>query len=238
MLSKPRTEKLKELETKLGIIFDHPDLFNQALTHSSYAFEKSNAVFDNERLEFFGDAVLKLAISEHLYKRFPKSNEGELTKIRAIIVSDMMLSKKAAELELGEYMLLGTNEERSGGASRESNLANVLEALFGAYYLDQKDFRSVNEFIVNIMAETIEEAIAPTTIIDAKSALQEHSQSHAVALPNYELIKEEGPDHDKSFFIEVSLTIDNVTYKESGEGKTKKEAEQAAARKVLSILFT
>ena len=234
MISKPRTEKLKNLETKLGIIFEHPDLLNQSLTHSSYSFEKNNTTPDNERLEFFGDAVLKLAISEHLYKRFPKSDEGELTKIRAVIVSDMMLAKKAAELKLGEYMLLGSNEQRTGGTNRESNLANVLEAIFGAYYLDQRDIRVVNSFIVTIMTDLIEEAITPTQIIDAKSALQEFTQSQAVALPNYELIKEEGPDHDKSFFIEVSLTVRNINYRESGQGKTKKEAEQDAARKALS----
>ncbi|MFH1429228.1 MAG: ribonuclease III [Candidatus Margulisiibacteriota bacterium] len=236
MMDEARIEKLKALEARLGVLFNNKDLLNQALTHSSYAFENNHQYPDNERLEFFGDAVLKLTISEHLFERFPFGEEGELTKMRAMIVSDAMLAQRAACLELGEYMLFGVNEQRGGGATRDSNLANALEAVFGAYYLDQKNTTAVNSFIVTILADTIEDAISPTTIVDAKSALQEYAQKLGEELPVYTVVEEIGPDHDKIFLIKAVLTIKDQPWEDTAEGKTKKEAEQAAARKILEAM--
>jgi ribonuclease III len=228
--------RLKNLEVKLGLFFENPNLLEQALTHSSYAFEQNRPLTDNERLEFFGDAVLKLAISEHLYKRFPNLQEGELTKIRAVIVSDTMLAKKAAALGLGDYILLGNTEQRSGGSNKESTLANTLEAIIGAYYLDQKNIQLVNEFIVKILADIIEEGIQPSTVIDAKSALQEYAQKIGIALPRYTVLAESGPDHAKTFFIKATLETKTRKEQATAQGKTKKDAEQAAARKILKLL--
>jgi ribonuclease-3 len=236
MLIDHRSDQLKELETKLGVVFEDQVLLNQALTHTSYAFESREPGTDNERLEFFGDAVLKLAISEYLYKRFPKADEGELTKIRAMVVSDQMLSRKAKEIELGRYILLSQGEARRGGADRDSNQANALEALFGAYYWDQKNIKLVMEFIVTLMADLIEEAIAPTMVMDPKSDLQEYAQKRGEALPVYKTTHVSGPEHEKTFMIKASLTIAGRLYEESAEGKTKKEAEQKAAREVLQKL--
>ncbi|MFC1595910.1 ribonuclease III [Candidatus Margulisiibacteriota bacterium] len=236
MLTESRSENLNALESKLGIYFEDKSLLDLALTHSSYAFENHKLHQDNERLEFFGDAVLKLAVSLHLFNRFPQMQEGDLTKIRAIVVSDQMLAKKAAELDLGSYMLFGQNELRSGGDQRESSLANALEALFGAYYLDQKNNRPVNDFIVNLLQDIVEEALNPAAVIDAKSSLQEYAQKKGFELPRYDVIREEGPDHDKTFVILVTLYDTDGEKQAEGTGKTKKEAEQAAARKILEDL--
>ena len=233
MINKPRIEQLSELEATLGILFENQSLLDQSLTHASFAFENKHPYKDNERLEFFGDAVLKLAISEHLFLRFPEYQEGDLTKIRAVVVSDFMLSKKALSLNLGHYILFGSNELRGGGSTRESNLANALEALFGAYYLDQKNIQVVNSFIVNLLQDVIEEALKPTVIIDGKSALQELAQKNGSSLPEYVVVTESGPDHDKTFKVSVNITLNDKHYKNSGTGKTKKEAEQEAAKKIL-----
>ena len=147
-----------------------------------------------------------------------------------------MLAKKAANLNLGEYMLFGLHEQRSGGARRDSNLANALEALFGAYYLDRKNIKVVNEFIVTLMEDIIKEAIEPSTIIDAKSALQEYAQKQGLVLPEYDVIKEEGPDHDKTFEVKALLIVNGNPYQATAQGKTKKEAEQTAARTILEII--
>ncbi|MFA5928335.1 MAG: ribonuclease III [Candidatus Margulisiibacteriota bacterium] len=236
MITAERLLELEAFETKLGIVFEKKELLDQALTHASSTYESNGLSRDNERLEFFGDAVLKLAVSEHLFSRFPKYNEGELTKIRAVVVSDNMLSKKAREMEIGKYLILGNNEERSGGRNRDSNLANALEALFGAYYFDQKNIKLVNEFVINILGDIIEESLKPAFVIDAKSMLQELAQKEACELPRYEVIAEEGPDHNKDFVIQAFLDLKGKQYKSEAKGKSKKEAEQLAARKMLEEL--
>jgi len=233
MLTKNRIKQLEELETKIGISFKNKNLLNQALTHSSFSYNEPNNNQNNERLEFFGDAVLKLAVSEYLLKRFPHYQEGDLTKIRAIIISDAMLAKKASQLELGNFILFGNNELKTGGNNKDSNLANALEAIFGAYYFDQNNKHYSNKFVITLLMDIIQEAIKPSTIIDAKSVLQEYAQKNRSNLPQYEVISEKGPDHDKMFEIKATLVIKNKIYQDNATGKTKKEAEQSSARKIL-----
>ena len=238
MLSAERLRQLTHLETKLGILFHDKELLDLALTHSSWNFEHPEGKGDNERLEFFGDAVMKLVISEYLMNRFPNANEGDLTKIRAVVVSDSMLAKKAKDIALGDYLLLSTHERRSGGDQRDSNLANAMEAIFAAAYLDQKNLKTVYEFLTVLFGDIMESAISPESIIDAKSALQEYAQKNGADLPLYEVSSEYGPDHNKTFEIKAILTIRDQVFEGVAHGKTKKEAEQAAARKVLDTIVT
>ena len=230
-LSIERDEKLKELEKILGTSFLNYNLFSQALTHSSYAYElRSKDVADNERLEFLGDAVIKLVISEYLYNKFPEKAEGDLTKIRAAVISDRTLAAVSRKLRLGSYLLLGTNEKKTGGVSRKSNLANAFEALTGAIYLDS-GLGKARDFLVENIASEIEKVSKAGYIRDYKSALQEYVQQRKWGLPQYRVVRETGPKHKKVFWIEVK-----IKGKKWGEGKglNKKEAEQRAAFEAMS----
>lgn len=225
-----RKRNLKEIASKLGLEFPSEKLFNQALTHSSYVNEfKKNELSDNERLEFLGDAVLKLVISEYLYKRYPDKAEGDLTKIRGAVISDAYLVYIARDLELGKYLLLGKNEKASGGDKKKSNTANALEAIIGVIYLEFGIEKS-KEVIIRLMNDLIEKTSAQDFIIDYKSALQEYTQKNKKSLPFYGVVRELGPKHRKIFWIEVK--IGNINYG-LGRGHTKKEAEQKAAKKAL-----
>ncbi|MBU0687012.1 MAG: ribonuclease III [Candidatus Margulisbacteria bacterium] len=228
-----RDEKLKELEKSLGISFLNHSLFNQALTHSSYAYEmRHKDVLDNERLEFLGDAVIKLVISEYLYNKFPEKAEGDLTKIRASVISDRTLAAISRKLKLGTYFLLGMNEKKTGGRSRKSNLANALEALIGAIYLDA-GIGKARDFLLENVTSEIDKVSREGYIRDYKSALQEFVQQHKWGLPLYRVFRETGPKHKKVFWIEVK-----VKGKKQGEGRglNKKEAEQRAAFEALRSL--
>lgn len=228
-----RKRHLKEIASKLGLEFPSEKLFNQSLTHSSYVNEfKKNELSDNERLEFLGDAVLKLVISEYLYKKYPDKAEGDLTKIRGAVISDAYLVNIARDLELGKYILLGKNEKASGGDKKKSNTANALEAIIGVIYLEFGIEKS-KEIIIKLMSDSIEKTSAQDFIIDYKSALQEYTQKNKNSLPYYSVVKELGPKHRKIFWIEVK--IENMPYG-LGRGHTKKEAEQKAAKKALDKL--
>jgi len=226
-LSPEREKETGELERKLGLSFHNKHLLNQALTHSSYGHEKS--VSDNERLEFLGDAVLKLVATEHLYHKFPEYAEGDLTKIRATVISDETFSVVGRKMGLGEALLLSANEMKSGGQKRKSNVANTLEALVGALYLDAGLGKS-RDFIIEILREEIEKVSRAGYIRDFKSALQEYAQKKKQQLPAYKVIKEVGPKHRRVFWIEVRLN--NKRYG-MGRGANKKEAEQRAAAVAL-----
>lgn len=230
MYTSYRRNKLRELESKLGITFVSENLLNQALTHSSFVHESGKHSFsDNERLEFMGDAVLKLVISEYLFNRFPGKDEGDLTKIRGAVISDVYLANIALNLNLGKYLLFGKNEKSSGGENKKSNLANALEAIIAAVYLDG-GLMKARDLIINLLQGSIEEASAQDFIIDYKSTLQEFTQRNRKHLPSYNVVKELGPKHKKVFWIEVK--IDNIRYG-LGKGYTKKEAEQKAAKGAL-----
>ncbi|MBW4828653.1 MAG: ribonuclease III [Clostridiaceae bacterium] len=222
---------MRQLQNELNFIFKDITLLNGALTHSSYANEhrKSNMIH-NERLEFLGDSVLNLAVSDYIYKKYPYYPEGNLTKIRATVVCESALALIAKKIKLGNYLLLGKGEEATGGRNRDSILADALEALIGAMYLD-KGFRDAQKFVIRLLErEIIEASKKGELFIDYKTKLQETLQRNRKAGIEYKIVKEEGPDHDKKFHI-LAL-IDEEEFGR-GYGRSKKEAEQMAAKEVL-----
>jgi len=229
-ISPEREKELQALEKKLSVSFLNKLLLNQALTHSSFGHEQNCP--DNERLEFLGDAVLKLIISEYLYHKFSERAEGELTKIRSGVVSDETLSLVSRSLGIGEYLLLSANEKRSGGQRKKSNLANAFEALLGAMYLDA-GIGKVREFTLENLQPAIEKFSRAGYISDFKSALQEYAQKHKWEIPQYRVIKETGPKHRRVFWIEVKVRGRRCGI---GRGGNKKEAEQRAAAMALRKL--
>jgi len=232
MLTPRREKQLQDLENKLGIKFLNPSLLNQSLTHSSYAYESKVKIPDNERLEFLGDAIIKLVISEYLYNKFPGHAEGDLTKVRAVVISDDILASVSKKLQLGEFILLGSNERRSGGKDRKSNLANSFEAVVGAIYLDE-GLGKARDVLLQLLTPEIEKTSKKGYISDYKSALQEFVQKKKWGLPFYEVLKEVGPKHKKIFVIEVKIKGQGYGI---GKGPNKKDAEQAAAKVALSKL--
>ena len=232
MLTPRREKQLQELENKIGITFLNKSLLNQSLTHSSYAHESRNKLHDNERLELLGDAVIKLVISEYLYNKFPTYQEGDLTKIRAVAISDDILGSVAKRTQLGMYLMLGSNERRTGGMDRKSNLANALEALIGAIHLDA-GLGKARDVLLELLIPEIDKISKVGYIKDFKSALQEFVQKKKWGLPYYHVIKEEGLKHKKMFWMEVKIKGQGYGV---GRGVNKKEAEQAAAKIALSSL--
>ena len=223
-------ERLKELEQKIGYVFEDFSLLEQAMMHSSYTNEKhlpKNRC--NERLEFLGDAVLELASSEFLFKGSPKMPEGELTKIRASMVCESSLALCARDISLGEYLLLGKGEEATGGGTRDSVTSDALEALIGAVYLDG-GFTSAKEFIHKFVLTDLEDK---KLFYDSKTILQEMVQAEKGGKISYRLVGAEGPDHDRTFAVEV-LVADAVCGE--GKGRSKKAAEQQAAYKAILSL--
>ncbi|HVN67896.1 MAG TPA: ribonuclease III [Candidatus Sulfotelmatobacter sp.] len=229
-LTPERAKLLEELEKKIGVSFLNKNLLNQSLTHSSYGNENNRP--DNERLEFLGDAVLKLVISEYLYNKFPQHAEGELTKIRAAVISDETLAKVGKNSELGDYLLLSANEKKSGGQKRKSNVANTVEALIGAIYLDN-GLGKARDLIVEFLREEVEMVSRAGYIRDFKSALQEYTQKRKWDLPHYHVIRESGPKHRRVFWMEVNIKGKRFGV---GRGANKKEAEQKAAALALKQL--
>jgi ribonuclease III len=233
-LSQERQEELLSFLEMLGL--SEPRClayYDEALTHSSYTYELGVSPYKNyERLEFLGDAVLKLVISDYLYRRFPDYREGGLTKIRAVVVSDAELAKIAHKMDLGLYMVFGANEARSGGAQKPSNLACALEALIGAIYLDGK-FEELSDLLGELMEDVITEVDMSKAKANYKALLQEYTQAEGQGLPDYATVAEKGPSHRKVFHIQVSVDGEALGF---GEGATKKEAQQAAARLALVAL--
>ncbi|HIR97656.1 MAG TPA: ribonuclease III [Candidatus Merdisoma faecalis] len=219
--------KLEELEKKLGYHFHDRRLLEQALCHSSYANERHmDRLLNNERLEFLGDAVLELATSEYLYLNYPEMPEGEATRTRASIVCEQTLALCARDLGLGTWLRLGKGEELTGGRERDSITSDAMEALLGAIYLDG-GFANAKEFVHHFILNDIEHK---KLFFDSKTILQEQIQSETEEPLRYELIKEEGPDHNKRFTVTVSLGNDILG---TGSGRTKKAAEQEAAYRAI-----
>ena len=208
--------------------FKNKEYILEALTHSSYSNENKNYPF-NERLEFLGDSVLSIVISDYLFKKETKLPEGELTKIRANIVCEESLSEVSKNIHLGKYMLLGKGEEATGGRERISILADALEAVIAAIYLDG-GIKCAREFILTNMEKIINDSIKGKIFRDYKTCLQEVLQSNGENNIWYKLIEEKGPDHNKRFVMEVGI---NDTVLGVGEGKSKKDAEQVAAKCAL-----
>jgi|LGVF01.1.fsa_nt_gb ribonuclease-3 len=222
--------KYKKLEKAIKYKFNNLELLTEALTHSSFKNENRNYKGkDNERLEFFGDSILSFVITEYLFNKLDNQPEGGLTKARANIVCEETLSDIAREINLGEYIRFGKGEIITGGKERISILADALEALIGAVYIDS-DVSVINKFILDLLKEKIDLVISGKIIFDYKTSLQEKLQKKGQVEILYEVIEEEGPDHSKIFTIEVSA--DKLSLGQ-GKGKNKKEAEQNAAKEAL-----
>ncbi len=218
---------LESLEKKTGYHFHDKNLLRHAMTHSSYINEKHLRKVDcNERLEFLGDAVLELVSSEYLFFGNPEMPEGQMTKQRASMVCEKALAFCARELELGEYLLLGKGEDATGGGKRESITSDAMEALIGAIYLDG-GFANAKEFILKHILNDLE---GKRLFYDSKTILQEIVQGKMEQTINYQLLKEEGPDHNKQF--QVGVLIGDIQYG-TGNGRTKKAAEQDAAYQAI-----
>ena len=221
-----------ELQEELNVSFRNPALLHQAFTHSSYVNEHRRKKFtDNERLEFLGDAVLELSVSHYLYMKYPDMSEGELTKLRASIVCEPSLVLFANELNFGKYILLGKGEELTGGRTRPALLADVFESFIGALYLDQ-GLEPVVSFLEVILFPKVELG-AFSHVMDYKSQLQEIVQQKNSGTLMYEIIDEKGPAHSRVFVTRVTLADQELGV---GDGRSKKEAEQQAARLAIRKL--
>ncbi len=224
------SRNLKELEEKIGYQFQNEKLLRQAMTHSSYANEhRMDKLQCNERLEFLGDAVLEVVSSDFLYHKYPKKPEGEMTKLRASIVCEPTLALCASEISLGTFLFLGKGEDATGGRERHSVVSDAMEALIGAIYLDG-GFASAKEFIHRFIMNDIE---SKQLFYDSKTILQEIVQASSQESLEYRILKEEGPDHNKSFEVCALLGGKEIG---RGNGRTKKAAEAMAAyRGILKL---
>jgi len=217
-------------EEESGIVFTDKNILREAFTHRSYLNEaKEKGLTHNERLEFLGDAVLELAVTNYLFKKYPKEPEGNLTAYRSGLVNAITLSDIALNLHLGEFLLLSKGEARDIGKARQYILANTIEAVIGAIYLD-RGYEVAEKFIAKNILPLMDEIVGKGLWQDAKSSFQEKAQEKKGITPNYKVIKETGPDHDKKFLVGVYL--ENTLIAE-GEGRSKQDAEQSAAKKAL-----
>ncbi len=226
------TERVQALESALGIHFNDPTLLREALTHRSYLNEIEQAWPSNERLEFLGDSVLGLITTNFLFHRFPELGEGELTNLRSALVRTETLAHFSEEMKLGTYLFLGRGEEMSSGRRRPAGLACAFEALLAAIYLDA-GYDAARSFAMRFVEPELEAVLKGRLHKNAKSALQELSQSRMQVTPTYHLLEESGPDHAKSFTVEVKLG-DRVMGR--GHDRSKRGAEQAAAEQALDAL--
>ena len=223
-------EKFLEFEKKIGVVFTNKRLLKEAFTHRSYINENRNCGWPhNERLEFLGDAVLELVVTDYLFHKYPDVTEGDLTSYRAALVNTISISEGAIHWEMNDYLLLSKGESKDIGKARQIILANSFEALIGAIYLD-RGYDVAQDFIAKSLFYKTEEMVRKELWRDAKSRLQEKAQEIVNITPSYEVIKEEGPDHDKRFTIGVYLGEELVA---EGEGHAKQEAEQQAAHRAL-----
>lgn len=226
-------ESMNNFEKNINYHFKNLALLKEALTHSSFSNErKENAVHNNERLEFLGDAVLSIVISDYLFKNHTDLPEGELTKIRSKIVCESTLGECSRRIDLGEFMFFGKGEEMTGGRKRTSILADAFEALIASIYLDG-GIDSASQFIMAFMKDFIHNAINGKVFLDYKTHLQEIVQIRKDNKIKYEIIGEEGPDHCKLFYTQVKLNDIVIGY---GKGRSKKEAEQEAAKMAIEKL--
>ncbi len=221
-----REPDFSKFEKDIGINFKKIELLKQAFTHRSYLNEHRDLeLAHNERLEFLGDAVLELIVTEYLYEKYPDSNEGDMTSFRSALVNAITLSDAASKIGMNDYLLLSKGEAKDTGRARQIILANTMEALIGAIYLDQ-GYDTARYFISKNVFTLIDKIIEEKKWIDAKSEFQEQAQNQEGITPSYKTVKEEGPDHDKKFTVAVYLGKTKVA---EGEGRSKQDAEQSAA---------
>jgi ribonuclease III len=223
----PRMPDFSLFAKKIGLPFNNLDLLIEAFTHRSYLNEHRDYTGNhNERLEFLGDAVLELATTDFLFKKFPAKSEGELTSYRAALVNTLSLAALGQALGVNDYLLLSKGESKDTGRAREVILADALEAIIGAIYLDQ-GFAGAEKFIAGNLFGKLDDVIQKRSYQDAKSRLQEFAQEKRSITPRYETLSEEGPDHAKLFTVGVFIGKEKIA---QGEGQSKQEAEQAAAQ--------
>ena len=224
-----RINELVPLQKTLKYTFKDPKLLNKALTHKSYANEINPPIKNNERFEFLGDSVLDLIVSDYMVREYDDLTEGSLSKIRAAVVNESCLAKLAQDIGLGQYLLLGRGEYLSGGRQKISILANAYEALVGAIFYDS-NLQTVSNIFLPEMIEEIDKYKNTLNFRDFKSDLQEYTQDRFTCIPSYQVVGEMGPDHDKRFNIEISVRnkVEGL-----GNGRSKKEAEQKAAKMAL-----
>lgn len=232
-LEKPRLDRLKQLSRKLHIPLGDGQLLNEALTHKSYTHErKMNPSYNNEKLEFLGDSVLGLVISQHVFESYPGVTEGGLSKVKSVVVSAEVLSEKARALGLGDFILLGKGEEKSGGRVRASLLADALEAVIGSVYLVD-GLPAARKMVLDLLQDDVDKVFSGRIEKDHKTLLQEYFQKTQKLAPRYNVIREWGPDHNRSF--EAACIVNGKTLA-TGVGKNKKEAEQSAAQEAIQKL--
>ncbi len=222
---------MQGFEQNMGYSFKNPDLLKMALSHSSYANEVKKGTQSNERLEFLGDAVLSIIVSEYLYKNYSHLPEGELTKLRASLVCEKNLAEYSRDLEVGKFLFLGHGEEMNGGRERPSILADAFESILAALYLDS-NMETANKYVLRFVKNQLENT-KEVNFKDYKTILQEIIQQNREEKIQYILKDEYGPDHNKHFIVEVHLNS-NVIGK--GMGRSKKEAEQRAAKEALELM--
>lgn len=225
----PPVEAVEDFAGRLGIQFSNPLLLIRALTHSSYVNEYPEALEDNERLEFLGDAILDFVVGAWLYHRFPEMNEGDLTRMRAALVKTEQLAEFGREINIGAALRLGRGEEESGGRTRDAMLCAAFEALVGAQFLDS-DVPAVEAFISPLLQNAVGLILSGRRDRDPKSMLQEWAQAQGFSAPDYQVVTESGPDHDKSFRVKVLIADEEYG---TGHGHSKQSAGKAAAYAAL-----
>ncbi len=230
-VSSRRRSDLRLFEKQAGIRFKRLDLLNLAFIHRSYANEYSQKIDNNEKLEFLGDSVLGMVTADYLFNLLPEKTEGDLAKVKSFVVSEDSLDLLARSMDVDKYLLIGKGEENSGGRKKKAILADCMEAIIGAYYLDT-GYKEVSKFVLHHLVPEIEKVLENRHKKDYKTLLQEYVQKKFHIYPKYSLVKKSGPDHDKTFWIEVAV---NGKVFGPGEGKNKKEAEQNAA--AVAYLF-
>lgn len=223
---------LAEFQQRIGYPFNNPDLLGLALTHPSHAFEGGRCRRNNQRLEFLGDAVLQLVLTEHLYRQYPQLAEGEMTKLRSALVNRTALAAQARQLNLGHYLLMGRGEERNGGRDRDSSLADAFEAVVGAMYLDG-GLAAAAAWLTPKLAPLCAQEAARHHEGNPKGWLQEFLQSRQLKAPTYEVVAATGPDHQREYRVAVRLEGETLA---EGVGSNKKAAEIAAALAALQKL--
>jgi len=224
--------QFSDFEKKTGVVFKDKNLLKQAFIHRSYINENgASTLSHNERLEFLGDAVLELIVTDFLYKKYPNYTEGELTAVRSALVNAIIISEIASGIGMNDYLLLSKGEAKDNGKARQYILANTFEAFIGAMYLDQ-GYGVVDKFIAETLLPKTEEIVKKKLWRDAKSLVQEKAQEFVSVTPLYKVLHESGPDHDKHFTVGIYFGGELIT---EGKGKSKQEAEQSAALAALKL---
>ncbi len=230
--NRERQKSLDHFQAVTRTTFKNPSLLRRALTHRSYVNEHGNGIGDNERLEYLGDSVLALVVNEYLYRHYEDYREGKLAKIKSSVVSETTLAKIAKKIHLGDHLLMGRGEENSGGRERPSILADGLEAVIGALYLDA-GLKASRQFIMRLLRDEIQKSEELGQSRDPKTALQEYVQRKYRERPVYEVVEERGPDHDKEFTVKLLIRGREIV---TADGPSKRKAEMNAARASLRII--